>query len=68
MLKLVMIKNMNVKKLIEIVERYDMNQVDICKELDISVPTWNRWISGKSFTKSKNTLKQIAKVIKKYSA
>lgn len=63
-----MIKNMNVKKLIEITEKYGMNQVDICKELNVSVPTWNRWISGESFTRSKNTLKQIDKVIKKYGS
>lgn len=62
-----MIKNMNVKRLIEIKEKYGMNQVDICKELDVSVSTWNRWIDGTCFTRSKNTLKQIAKVIKKYS-
>jgi len=63
-----MIKNMRVKKLIEIKEKYGMNQVDICKILDVGVATWNRWIKGICFTRSRNTLKQIDKVIKKYSA
>lgn len=68
MIKLVMIKNMNIKKLKEIAEKYHMSQLDICKKLDISVSTWNRWIIGKCVPKSKNTLKQIDKVIKKYSS
>lgn len=62
-----MIRNVNVKKLIEIKEKYGWNQVDICKKLDVSVATWNRWIKGICFTRSRNTLKQIYKVIKKYS-
>ena len=63
-----MIKNMNIKKLKEIAEKYHMNQLDICKKLDVSVSTWNRWIVGKCVPKNKNTLKQIDKVIKKYSS
>jgi len=66
--KLAMIKNMNIRKLKEITEKYHMSQLDICKELGISVSTWNRWIVEKCIPKNKNTLKQIDRVIKKYSS
>ena len=58
-----MVKNYKIQKLIEIAVKNGYDQATMAVKLGISVPTWNRWIKESSFTKSKNTLKQIDQFI-----
>ena len=58
-----MVKNYKIQKLIEIAVKNGYDQAKMAVELGISVPTWNRWIKERSFTKSRNTLKQIDQFI-----
>jgi transcriptional regulator with XRE-family HTH domain len=62
-----MVKNIMIQKLIEIAIKNGYSQTEMAYKLGISIPTWNRWISGKCFTRSYNTLKQISSFIENNS-
>ena len=65
--KLVMIKNMTIRKIAEIISKNGLTQAEVAFRLGISVPTLNRWLNESSFTRSYNTLKAIDRFIKDFS-
>ena len=64
--KLGMIKNMRIQKLIEIAIKNKYKPVDMCYKLGIGTSTWNRWIRGISEPNNKSIIEKIDKVINKY--
>ena len=58
-----MVKNIRIQKLIEVAIKYGYSQAKMAVGCGVSVPTWNRWISGRSFTKSQNTIDKIDQFI-----
>ena len=63
MVKLGMIKNIRIQKLIEISIRKNFNYVAMCHRLGIGTTTWYRWIDGKCEPTNKNIIEKIDKVI-----
>jgi len=63
MVKLGMIKNIRIQKLIEISIRKNFNYVTMCHKLGIGTTTWYRWINGSCEPTNKNIIEKIDKVI-----
>ena len=63
MVKLGMIKNIRIQKLIEISIRKNFNYVTMCYKLGIGTTTWYRWINGSCEPTNKNIIEKIDKVI-----
>jgi len=63
MVKLGMIKNIRIQKLIEISIRKNFNYVTMCHKLGIGTTTWYRWINGLCEPTNKNIIEKIDKVI-----
>jgi len=61
--KLGMIKNIRIQKLIEISIRKNLNYVTMCHKLGIGTTTWYRWIRGDAEPANKNIIEKIDKVI-----
>jgi len=66
MVKLIMIKNMKIQKLIEISLKNNYNYIDMCHKLGIGTSTWNRWTRGIAEPRNKSIIEKIDKVINKY--
>jgi len=63
MVKLGMIKNIRIQKLIEISIRKNLNYVTMCHLLGIGTTTWYRWVRGDAEPINRNTIEKIDKVI-----
>ena len=61
--KLGMIKNIRIQKLIEISIRKNFNYVTMCHQLGIGTTTWYRWVRGDAEPTNKNIIEKIDKVI-----
>ena len=66
MVKLGMIKNMRIQKLIEIAIKNRFNYVEMCHLLGIGTSTWNRWTRGLAEPTNKNIIEKIDKVISEH--
>jgi len=65
--KLAMIKNIQIQKLIEIAKKNNYRAVDMCYKLGIGTTTWNRWIRGLAEPKNISIIEKIDKVINEYN-
>ncbi|MCK4446009.1 MAG: hypothetical protein KAW56_02900 [Candidatus Marinimicrobia bacterium] len=66
MVKLGMIKNIRIQKLIEIALKNNYNYVTMCHKLGIGTSTWNRWTRGLAEPTNKNIIEKIDRVISKH--
>ena len=61
-----MVKNMKIKKLIEIAKKNNYNYLEMAHKLGIGTTTWNRWTRGIAEPKNKSIIEKIDKIIIKY--
>ena len=62
-----MIKDMRIKKLIEIAKKNNIGPGMMARLIGVSYSTYNRYQNGSTIPESHNTIEKIEKVIKKYS-
>jgi DNA-binding transcriptional regulator YiaG len=60
------LKEMSLEMLKEIQEKNHFDNTKMAALLGVSAYTYTRWIKGKHWTKSPNTLNQVLKVIEEY--
>ena len=63
MVKIFVVKNIKIQKLMEIASNNKLNYVEMCHMLGIGTSTWNRWTRGISEPTNKNIIVKIDKVI-----
>ena len=61
-----MLKDMCIQMLREVAEKNEFSPTQMAYLLGISTEQYRKWMKGKHFTRSHNTLRQIEKVIKEY--